>query len=500
MNLLTNPWIPVLLADGQRVKLRLQDLPTSGALEIAHPRTDFSALALELVIDIVQTITAPSDSQLEGWLEGDVPDLTAAIAAWAPAFELFGDKAFMQLQADNPERFHAGSLAYEAPGEQTMKYRKALFVKEADSRMVCADCAPVALYLNQAHARASGKGYLTGPRTGNALSALVQGQSLWDTICLNLLPNTWFDAHFGTSGEIPGPHLLPWMNSEGLLHTEAARSLADFGRHGVLWWSPRAIQLFPEQNLAQRPCDICGEVHPVLIPEITRSAIKSRLPEGVRHPRTAWVVKPGKEGGPLEVPLTGFTAEAWLSMLLCEKLEYALPAYERLTGTMREQVQLRCFGYAMDNASPCVWMDTTTPIVLPDSVEHRALMRETLVPLVAIVKDMAVALDRALFTPKANKANRTNPIFPFVVSRGLAVQTLWQQMQPTLLESLRGHTPLTEELKAQVTQECQVRVLRLYDTATAPLMNEPRFARLLINRKTKLLRTFSPKKPQKKSA
>ncbi len=502
MNLLTSHWIPVRLADGSHANLCVQDIPASGAVGIAHTRADFAALTLELVIDIFQTI-APleDDSQLEAWLDGESPALSAAIAAWAPAFELFGDQGFMQLRSDKDERIPAGRLIYEAPGEQTLKRRTDFFVKDADSQVLCPRCAAVGLYLNQAHARTGGKGYFAGPRGGSTLAAIVQGDSLWETICLNLLPDGWFDSHFGTEGLAQAtPQLLPWCNQEGLVEESQVHPAGRFGRYGVLWWSPRAVQLFPEANPQNRPCDACGEIHPELVTEITMKAIKARLPDGVRHPRTAWLPDKGNTGRPLEVPMTSFTAESWLTLLLTEHLDNALPAYVALTGAARESVRLRCFGYSMDKASPKVWMDDTSPLVLPESPEHRMLMRDTLIPLVKLIDGMTDALFKALFVPAANKVSSDTPLFPFVVNRYQAIQMLWQQMRPTLLEALKRHGPLTQEQEALVGSECRSRTLKLFDLATAPLMSDPRYARLLINRKRKLLKTVTPKttaKPKK---
>lgn len=494
MNLLTAPWIPVLLPTGERVKLRLQDIPEAQALAIAHPRADFSALILELVIDLFQTVASPANElKVDELFEGLPPSFEKARVAWESAFELFGENPFMQMPPANPERGPAGSLLYEAPGDQTLKLRKDFFVKFADSLTLCPHCAPVALYLNQAHARAGGNGYFTGPRTGSALTALVQGASLWETICLNLLPESWFDQNIGQATAGVTPNLLPWRNQGGLMTEGEVRPATDFGRYGVLWWSPRAIELFPQANTAGRPCDACGEVHADHVEEASMGAIKARLASGTRHPRTAWLPARGEHGRALDVPPTGFTAESWLTLLLAEQVENALPAYAALTGSMRETAQLRCFGYSLDNSSPRVWLDEVTPIVLPESPEHRALMREKLLPLVQLIGKLADALGKALSNPKPNKVSSSNPIYPFVLSRNQARQTLWHQARPFLLAALKDTGPLTAETQEAVAQLGRGLVFKLFDQATAPLMTEPRFARLLINRKTKLIRAVSSK-------
>lgn len=517
MNLLKSPWLPVILADGRQANLRVQDIPASGAIAIAHPRGDFAALALELLIDLFQTVASPvNKDQLDDWLCGDLPELSEAIDAWASAFELFGERPFMQLppaplasakksKADDDdetgELLPAGALLFESPGKQTRKRRVDFFVRAHQYQVMCPICAAIGLYMGQAHAVGGGTGYFTGPRSGSALTAILVGRTLWETICLNLLPASVFQASEGAEVK-PEPELLPWRNRANLMEEDTFLPVTRFGRYGVLWWSPRTFELYPAANTAHRPCDVCGEIHEVHVPKVTKGAIRARLAAGVKHPRTAWLADKTKVGGgPLEVPVSGFTAEAWGSLLLTKAIEDSLPAYTALTGSQRTDVAMRCFGFSMDKASPLRWMDETTPLVFPANPEFREVMQGALEAAVKHVAMVASALGSALYRPKPKDASSTNPIYPFTIKAPQAKQELWLQMTSPILEMLRiaGEGQPTaasfEALKAEANQVA----LRLFDQASAPLIAEFRFSRLLLNRRAELVNKLTPKekKPKK---
>jgi CRISPR system Cascade subunit CasA len=169
-NLLYERWLPVQRRHGQRTLISpaqiTDDLAQNPVVTIDWPRPDFRAATLELLIGLLATAYPPGDEDewLEGWRTPPAPDaLAAAFAPLAVAFNLDGDgprfgqdfDASLPGELDAPE-----TLLIEAPGGQTGRDNKTLFVKSGRADQLSRATAAIALYTLQTYAPAGGRGNL----------------------------------------------------------------------------------------------------------------------------------------------------------------------------------------------------------------------------------------------------------------------------------------------------------------------------------------------------
>lgn len=520
MNLLNDPWVPVRLADGSVVKLTPAQVPTSGAVCVAHARADFSALITEMLVCIFQTLSCPAtEDERVDLLDGQTfPDLDLW-PQFANAFELSGDAACFMQAPEYPvtdgqskvEAQPAAALLYEFPAGNTVKLNKDFFTARGQAEPLCPHCAPVALFLNQSHARMGGNGYRTGPRESSVMTALLRSDTLWHTICLNLLPATWFEGvtFDDDNSDIASRILksLPWMQPERYLGKKAAVSLSAVGLFGSLWWMPVALRLKLEQNPEAQACFTCGEVHPEMCFTTTKRATPAYLEGDSRHPHTGWfTTKKTGQGRCTEVPSEGFTFEHWQSLTVGATREKGLPAWEQLDWQDADAARLWVFGYQMNNMSPGYWLDETAPLVHlqqgPGSAEPaenaRENMRAFAGELVESLQKTVKALNASLyFDPK--KVTPKNPAPRLVMSRENAMQALWQRLSVQAIRavkdaSLTGNS--TAAAREALLPSLRQSALHVFDRAVDDACEQPSVAIVTLKRRVKLIKTLTPVVPK----
>jgi CRISPR system Cascade subunit CasA len=497
LNILFDAWLPVEAADGSLSIVAPVDIPGSAAVRVAHARADYSALATELLIDIFQTVCAPrsNDERIEYTECGKLPVL-AQFENLRAAFEVAGDGArFMQAAKADPEAAASVSaLFFEAPGGNTLKLNKDVFVSRDAASSLCLRCAPVALYLVQSHARMGGQGYLVGPRATSAMAAIVEAPTLWETICLNLISTEWFDAQTG----VEHPEELssfPWMNPKVRLDEKRELPISAFGRFGVLWWTPLNVRLDVSANTHGEVCAACGQVHDEHVSTVTWKATKAKLVAGVQHPRTGWNPKGnGGEGRAIEIPDEGWTFQNWLALTVGADVKYSLRAWQQLNWRQVDRVSLRVFGFSMNMNSPVAWVDVSAPVFVPASEEARIALTESATTLVGAAVSAVQALRESLYWN--NKKSLDNPPVPRVVSPLEAGQLVWDELTPEIIRVLRtlaGNfltVPDADAFKAKARNAA----LKTFDRVTVDHGENPKISRGLMARRANLFKKLSPKK------
>jgi CRISPR system Cascade subunit CasA len=268
-NLLHEPWLPVRRRDGQRAWTApaqvTDDLLDNPVVAIDWPRPDFRAATLEFLIGLLATACPPGDEDawLEHWRNAPTPDeLAAAFAPLAHAFNLDGDGArFMQDhdatlpgEPDAPE-----ALLIEAPGGQTERDNKTLFVKTGRAAHLGRGTAAIALYALQTYAPAGGRGNLTSLRGGGPLTTLVLPggtPALWHVLWANV-----------PQGKRPSardlPRVFPWLAETRTADRYPATTPADAHPLQAFWGLPRRIRLVVVENASQLRCALTGVVDTV---------------------------------------------------------------------------------------------------------------------------------------------------------------------------------------------------------------------------------------------
>lgn len=280
--MITDPWIPVLDADGVRHVIAPWQMADPALMRPDWPRADLNIACLELLIGLVFLADPPED--MDDWQDRRTPNperLRAKLAALAPAFNLTGDgplflQDFVVLQdAPNPPDM----LFIDSAGANAAKNNADLMMRRGRYLALELPLAAMALFAFQAHAPAGGAGNRTSMRGGGPLVTLVDpGAGLWPLIWANV-----------PDGVAQGMDALPWMRPTRLSDT-GVQAFPPSG-HGLaaeaFFGMPRRLRLVVSEDLVtgvvQRPwgTNYAGWEHP-LTPYYRQKAGTELLPT---HPR-----------------------------------------------------------------------------------------------------------------------------------------------------------------------------------------------------------------------
>ncbi|MGD8564318.1 MAG: type I-E CRISPR-associated protein Cse1/CasA, partial [Desulfarculaceae bacterium] len=271
LNLISDPWIPVLRRSGARKTIApwqiTQDLETDPIQSLDAPRPDFSGALVQFLIGLLQTAFAPGS--IKEWrnhfLKPPSPQtLRKAFQRHEPHFNLLGSgPRFMQdlhliLTKDN--RVGLAKLLLETPGSNTERNNADLFIKRGQASRQCPACLAMALYTLQTNANQGGSGNRTSLRGGGPLTTIILAGTLWSTVWINVLTKKDFETLPGGHHKKEPQDILPWLapcrTSEN--KTGAPTMPEDVNPLQMYWGMPRRIRVDAE-NPEQGTCHICGQ-------------------------------------------------------------------------------------------------------------------------------------------------------------------------------------------------------------------------------------------------
>lgn len=376
MDLITEPWLPVVCRSGARRKISIVDLMDNSILDVDYPRADFQGAAWQLLIGILQCTVAPEDEEdwEEVWKEGmKDTDWKQALKAIMPAMQFGPQKpAFLQsfdpLDSDNSA---ISGLLIDAPGGNTLKLNKDHFVKRHKSERICPHCAAIALFTVQTNSPAGGAGYRVSLRGGGPLTTLVVPSEdnnfpLWQKLWLNVLPQ-----------EIPPdpaqyPDIFPWLIPTKTSE-KAGNRITPENAHllQAYWGMPRRIELDFE-NTQPGICDLCGEHHEALLLEMRNKNYGvqydswlhplSPYRQVLKDPTAPFLALKGQPGG--------LSYKDWLGLTLKSEDAFnrTVPArvVHAMAGRSRRGLPatgLWCFAWDMDNAKARCWYQHRIPLI-----------------------------------------------------------------------------------------------------------------------------------------
>ncbi len=263
LNLLSDPWIPVL-RNGETIVIRPDQIGESGVCALAWPRADFNLASLELLIGLVSIADPPRDDA--DWLGRlnwpDTDRFREALEPFVPYFELAGNgPRFLQdLEAlECTAKCNSLDMLYiDSAFTKTIANNADLMVKRGRSTSLPPAEAAMALYTLQTFAPSGGKGNRTSMRGGGPMTTLVQPTldddkrfPLWRLVLANVLPGTPLAAE-------DAKQALPWLretqtSEKGQIVTQADAS----HRFEAFFGMPRRLRLLFEDGRAvsvvQRP-------------------------------------------------------------------------------------------------------------------------------------------------------------------------------------------------------------------------------------------------------
>ena len=205
LNLVSDPWIPVLRRSGPDT-IRPDQIAEPDILRPDWPRPDLNLACFELLIGLVYLAHPPSSSEDRAH-PPDAATLRAAMKALAPAFNLLGEgPRFLQdLEALEGDGNPPDMLFIDSAGDSTAKKNADLMVRRGRYQALPLPLAAMALYTLQAFAPSGGAGNRTSMRGGGPMVTLVkpEEEGLW--------PLVWANVPRGQSLAPDDLEALPWM-------------------------------------------------------------------------------------------------------------------------------------------------------------------------------------------------------------------------------------------------------------------------------------------------
>ena len=348
LNLISDPWIPVLRRSGRDV-IRPDQVAEADVLRPDWPRPDLNLACYELLVGLVYLAHPPKGSG-DRANPPDTATLRAAMAPLAPAFNLLvdGPRFLQDLEPLEGEGNPPEMLFIDSAGDSTAKKNADLMVRRGRYEALPLPLAAMALYALQAFAPSGGAGNRTSMRGGGPMVTLVKPtvKGLWPLVWANV-----------PRGEPLGPDdldALPWMRP-----TETSEPVDKKSRitvpesespsrtdPEVFFGQPRRLQLVAQDDavtlVIQKPW---GTNY-----------------EGWRHPLTPYYRK-GTEIFPCHPKPGTFGYRNWRGVILQSESGLRPAALERY---LRDIEGARCSlivaGWAMDNMKPLDFLWSEQPV------------------------------------------------------------------------------------------------------------------------------------------
>lgn len=513
MNLLFDPWIPIIRLSGTRERvspLALADTDDP-PVSLSAVRHDFDGALAQFLIGLLQSFLPPrTDSEWSQRLKtppGNA-ELEDVFQRFRHAFELFDpERPFMQdvsLTGSLAEADPVSSLLIDAPGGNTIKENKDIFSKRDRVRAVAPDIAAQALLTLQINAPSGGVGYRTGLRGGGPLTTIIwpsRGSrvdaampTLWQKVWLNVLKVDW--KHDEVDWNVALPWLAPARTSRKGDRDEAITrgSL----RHGqgadplCFWATPRRVRLLCAEEPAT--CDLGGEPTDCPVVGVLAENYGANYASYYfLHPLSPYYRAKADEMQwlPLHPRGGGLGFRDWPTLCAVQNdaLDARRPAanvaalQERsrqyaLRSLALDPRSLRAFGYELDNAKVLTWQESTLPMY-PECEDPAALA--LLAAKLVAAAELARSLLRGALKGVFGSADGSLP--------DSAERTLFDAAEPAFYRSLSVYAPLpasddrvatSRELREQWAMSMRAVLMRTFDGVVdaADVLADTRFKHL----------------------
>ncbi len=447
LNLLRDPWIPVVMRDGSRHVIAAWQMADPNIAALDWPRMDLNIACLELLIGLVYLADPPEDD--DDWAERRTLDperLRERLVRFESAFNLLGEgPRFLQdLEPLSGEPSAPDMLFIDSAGESTEKNNADLMTWRARYPRLSLPMAAMVLYAFQAFAPLGGAGNRTSMRGGGPQTTLVNpGGSLWALIWANV-PN----------GEpASSPNVLPWMQKTVV--SSKGEQVWPQDRHPAeaFFGMPRRLRLIEQDGaitgVVQRPHgnNYAGWEHP-LTPHYRMKVGAELLP---RHP-----------------PAGVFGYRHWLGIVaadekqekdgLRQRAKVVRGWWSRSRYLDDSHAEVMVVGWAMSNMKPLDYSFSTAPLI--ELTQAAAL---SLPGLVEAADQFALALRQALRPVLAEGEAREAVREEFFIRSQADFEARVRELQ-------QGHAPA--EVSRRWRDVTQRLTLGLFDTQALPGLSE----------------------------
>ena len=348
LNLVRDPWIPVLRRGGRDI-VRPDQIAEPDVLRPDWPRPDLNLACLELLVGLTY-LAHPPQGRDDRVSPPDAAALRRAMQPLAPAFELLGDgPRFLQdLEPLDGKGNSPGMLFIDSAGDSTAKKNADLMVRRGRYEALPMPLAAMALYTLQSFAPSGGAGNRTSMRGGGPMVTLVKPQSegLW--------PLVWANVPRGEPLEPNDLDMLPWMRltetskpvDQKAPVTVPASDSPSRPDPEVFFGQPRRLRLIARSNE---------------VTDVIQQPWGTNY-EGWRHPLTPYY-RNGSETLPRHPKPGAFGYRNWRGVIL--QSETGLRPMTLLQ-YLREIEGARCSlivaGWAMDNMKPLDFLWSEQPV------------------------------------------------------------------------------------------------------------------------------------------
>lgn len=430
MNLITDPWIPVIRKDGGTQTIEPWRIVESEnpVVEIRAPRPDFQGALYQFLIGLLQTCFAPEDE--DEWEEywENLPDpekLKAAFMELYDAFELDfkNGSGFMQ----DHENFEGEWLPVEdliggALSENTRKENKDLFVKTRQIELVSPYWAALALFNLQVTGVLAWGKHRVGLRGNAPLTTLILPEldqsSLWKKLWLNVIYREDMDLVPGNSKKEARSHIFPWMGKTRISPNKEPTSPSDGNPLQHYWAMPRRIRLNIEPIKGK--CDLSGNDLDQGVRFYKRIHNGVYYTNGWVHPLTPYTrTAKNKFPKPIEGKFAGEGFRQWVSLNYDEfsdekniKTRWGRALVVKHFYEEKPRVtnaSLWCFGYDAMNANVRCWYEAIMPMFQVPKADVGALkshVSDVLQIAYQLVEELQFSLIRARFKPQKGSSGK----------------------------------------------------------------------------------------------
>ena len=354
LNLINDPWIPVIRTGGE-VVLRPDQIAQADMEKLNWPRADLNLACMELLIGLVY-LAHPCANRAA---PPDAATLRAALAPLAPAFNLLGNgPRFLQdMKPLEGEPNPPDMLFIDSAGISTAKKNTDLMVRRGRYQGLPFPLAAMALYTMQAFAPAGGKGNRTSMRGGGPMVTLVRPEAdgLW--------PQIWANVPHGTPLPAAELHKLPWMR-------------------GTVSSEPKGVVMVPDEGSQSAPAPEVFFGQPRRLRLVANSGMVTGViqrPYGNnyqqwRHPLSPYYTDAKGQTLPVHPKPGAFGYRNWRGVLLAS--EKGLKP-QVLTTYLKDVKAAKCSlivaGWAMDNMKPQDFIWSEQPVfTLSEDTEFAA--------------------------------------------------------------------------------------------------------------------------------
>ena len=518
-DLRSQPWIPWRRRSGSIAwgapALLVDRLDEDPVVGLSAPRPDFEGALQEFLIGLLSVSLQPrNDTEwLIRWhLPPTSAELQAALDALPSAFDLDGDgpRFFQDVSAADladAEPAPIEQLLIDAPGEQTAKLNKDLFVKRSRVDRLGYPAAAMALLTLQTYAPSGGQGHRTSLRGGGPLTTLVDprvspddewhphDQPLWRKLWANVeTSDQWSYRTSLSSPPSAAPDIFPWLAPTRVSVIQGRATTPDDAHPLQAYFGlPRRIRL--EVGGAGQ-CDLTGNrsEHTVVGFRMRNYGVQYAA---WKHPLSPYYrTKPAAEWLPLHGRPGGVGWRDWLALtfrspqaVLREPAQAIAAFHDRSALINQRNVRLHAFGYDMDNMKARGWTEAALPAFAIADEAARALLAATAAQLTEGTSIAASALlsavERALFQRPEDAPG----------DRSQVKAELWAVTEESFYSGIRGlassgASTEADGLRLEFAGTLEEQATRVFDRWCSDVGTTPEALRRLVSARFNLVMTL----------